>query len=397
MVFIPNRLVTEAKSLRNEGTKTMKPFFLKISFLLFFINQTCFAVLSQLALDPSKPDEFDAIDLPFPYHPVSSDQKFKYIYQGGSDLLTPDSEESYLIIGTLRPCFGVIFHNRSNGFQLGFHVHFSNSFESMKEIYQQRLEVKDSSQVFVQIYSHQMDEASFNRAFYSAGHRSQQEEMDDLVNFMTAHLGIPPQNINYLLSRSDYEELALGQYRNVNLNILVNKRGEIFSTCHLAEDLMKLKGTSILIENAVSQLDKDQIMLQLGKNYTGTVMLMDPNGFRDSIPVIQGKVLFDLLRIEQKHNAALNKMKLIGQIYYKRAFQNNDLLLVEKAKDNDEEGQRVYRKINFYFIPNLALQPEKRDSRGSILEAKEQKEQESTAKDNPPSSSLSSQSSCCIS
>lgn len=311
-------------------------------------------------------------------------KNLKYVTQGGSDLLTPDSEENYLIIGTLQPCFGVVVHNKSNGFLLGFHVHFLNSLESMKEIYQEHLEIKDSSQVFVQIYSQQMDEDHYDRLFRFASGLSQREEMVALVQFMNAHLGIPRENINSVLRRNDDEELELGQYRNANLNILVNKEGEIFCTCHLAEDLMRLKGTYVFVENVVSGLDRDQ-KKQLGKTYTGKITLADEKGNHDIIEVNEGKVFFDTLRIEQKHNAAWNKMKLLEKTYYKLAFDNKFSISVEDVQNN-----KVYRITKFYFIPELFLKPEK-------SEAKDKNEPTISGANNSLSPPSSSQWTCCIS
>lgn len=343
----------------------MKPFFIQIILCLFCFSETSQAVESQLMLDPTKPNELTAVELSFRYRSVLPDEKFKYVFEGGSDLLTPDSEEDYLIIGTLRPCVGVVFNNQSNGFQLGFHHHYKNSFESMRGIYNEYLQVEDPSRVLVQIYSFKMDETQYIRDFYSpTGPRSQLEEMVDLKQFMISELGIPEENIQLTLGESDIDEVELGSYRNANLSILVDKGGEIFCTCLLAEDLMDLKGTSILFENALSAGIRNNTKRLYGENHTGQIPLMEPNGaFRGILDVKNGKVPFDSLEIAEKHNAALAKMQRLEKICFNKAFPENPILtLARGSRTKDELNQKIHRRVEFYFIPQLKLNLNKRSS-----------------------------------
>lgn len=306
-----------------------------ISFGLSFGQFQAHAVVSRLALDPSRPGELTEVNLPFPYKSTEG-KPVKFVHQGGAHLLTQDSVEDFMVIGPVQPCIAIVVSNPENGRHLGFHKHWPNSFESLQKMITDHLETSDFTKLRVQFYSFKMSAAAYSE-FYKICGRTQQQEMEDVRDFLKG-LGVLDEKITMTLWEGRYSDWALGQYETAELSILVDKEGNVFSTCFLAEDLMGLRGKRVLLSKIIPGLPKEIDV------YSGRVSAAGRGEFFD---LEQGKVLYDELSLSRQFSSSKIRMAEFEKIHYVVYAGGNYI-----ANITDLNSDSFYRKKEFYFVPN---------------------------------------------
>ena len=311
-------------------------------FVLMSYSQA-FAVISSLALDPKKPNVLVPVNLPFRYKSTEG-KEIKFVYQGGSHLLTTDSEAEYMVIGPAQPCVAIVVSDLEKKVHLGLHMHWPNSYESLNQMVTEKLRGSDFSKLRVQIFSYKLPGEGYLGYARSGGERTQLAEMQKIPESLRK-LGILQKNIQLMLWQSRYSDWDLGQYESAELSILIDKDGNIFSTCFFAEDLLKLRGKKV-----------DPSLLFPGFPETlrkGIVNVQDP-GSGDVIEVRDGKINYDSLTLRAKFAVANAQMSKDEDLHYKLYTKDkkNYTSILLSAECKDAQARALYRAHEFYFVPN---------------------------------------------
>jgi hypothetical protein len=220
----------------------LKSVFLPILMCLLFSKFVQAAQQQDLVLDPSRSASSTRVTLPFLYHPVAPDAKYVFVFQGGAGLLTPETSENYMVIGTLKPCIGIVFHNSVNGHILGFHKHWSNRLEHINDFYH-LLNVTDKSQMSVGIFSVATPTYDANYKIDHGG-STHLQELKRVKDWIVGAYGFERTQVKANLYTSPYKDGVLGTYEFAELSLLVDRNGKFFSICYWREDLMRRKGVS---------------------------------------------------------------------------------------------------------------------------------------------------------
>ena len=149
--------------------------------------------------DHYKPQE---ITLRYPYLRIPSEQKVQLVGQGAYYLLTPESPEGVMIIGTLKPCIAIVIHNPQNGHTLGIHYHWTNCVEDIKKLFS-LLSSKAPQQLQAYIYSKELENPEkYKNCFQLAyGNRSHMEQLVFLSDYLEEQCGLNKNNISVTLCK----------------------------------------------------------------------------------------------------------------------------------------------------------------------------------------------------
>ncbi len=253
---------------------------------LFFVGLLSVNILSitnstatnKVSLDLEGDGRFTQVTLPFNYYKKQDNDRLTLIHQGGYKVYNiANSENGVAVIGTLRPCIGIVVTDGVN--LITFHKHSTNSLDSMEEVIKTNLNTVNIENLHARIYTTRDDlEWTKNKRQQMHGKKTHLEEVKEIKDFLNEKFCIIreqiPANLKNLRNTKTqkliYNDNYLGMYDLSEICIAIrlnnifelssdNKQQIKFSSIDpFTEDVFGYKGTKITEAELVSAPSQSQ-------------------------------------------------------------------------------------------------------------------------------------------
>lgn len=240
--------------------------FIKKGYILFatqIVLSLPLMATHKVSLDLEGDGHRTSVNLPFNYYQRQDGDRLTLIHQGGYKVYTiQGNQNDVAVIGTLRPCIGIVV---SDGVKLiAFHKHSISSLESMSAIIQENLNLSDKKNLYARIYTTQ-DDIEWELANRQSAHggNTHREEIKIIKDFLNQGMGlireqIPAEVMNMRDGCGNliHKDLELGRYELAELCVAVRlkdafetikgkKQIKFTSIDPHTEDVFGYKGTQI--------------------------------------------------------------------------------------------------------------------------------------------------------